>query len=79
MLAELKAFVSAMKAATQSITSSPSGFLPDGSLLPRDNLQIQLICEVEEVWPRVGSKKQQRWLYYAWETRLKHIIAHALL
>ncbi|CBJ79312.1 transposase [Xenorhabdus bovienii str. Jollieti] len=41
-----------------------------------DNLEIQLICEVDEMWSFVGNKKQQRWLYYAWEPRLKRIIAH---
>ncbi|ENF4439120.1 IS1 family transposase, partial [Salmonella enterica subsp. enterica serovar Anatum] len=44
---------------------------------PLDNLQIQLICEVDEMWSFVGNKKQQRWLWYAWEPRLKRIIAHA--
>ncbi|EIR53729.1 putative transposase, partial [Yersinia pestis PY-14] len=24
----------------------------------------------------MGNKKQQRWLWYAWEPRLKRIIAH---
>ncbi|MDF7679644.1 IS1 family transposase [Enterobacteriaceae bacterium ESL0689] len=43
--------------------------------LPLDNLQIQLICEVDEMWSFAGSKKQQRWLWYAWEPRLKRIIA----
>ncbi|MBC3382239.1 IS1 family transposase [Serratia fonticola] len=45
--------------------------------LPLDNLQIQLICEVDEMWSFVGNKKQQRWLWYAWEPRLKRIVAHA--
>ncbi|RWA45785.1 transposase, partial [Yersinia pestis] len=30
-------------------------------------MQIQLICEVDEMWSFVGNKKQQRWLWYAWE------------
>ncbi len=29
------------------------------------------------MWSFVGNKKQQRWLWYAWEPRLKRIIAHA--
>ena len=44
--------------------------------LPLDNLKIQLICEVDEMWSFVGNKKRQRWLWYAWEPRLKRIIAH---
>jgi len=44
--------------------------------LPPDNQQIQLICEVDEMWSFVGNKRQQRWLWYAWEPRLKRIIAH---
>ncbi|MGF7484006.1 IS1 family transposase [Providencia sp. SP181] len=52
-------------------------------LLPRqvtslrlDNLHIELLCEVDEQWSFVANKKQQRWLWYAWEPRLKRIIAH---
>ncbi|CEF30627.1 hypothetical protein XNW1_2720005 [Xenorhabdus nematophila str. Websteri] len=30
--------------------------------LPLDNLEIQLICEVDEMWSFVSNKKQQRWL-----------------
>ena len=28
------------------------------------------------MWSFVGNKKNQRWLWYAWEPRLKRIIAH---
>lgn len=28
------------------------------------------------MWSFTGSKKRQRWLWYAWEPRLKRIIAH---
>lgn len=28
------------------------------------------------MWSFVGNKKRQRWLWYAWEPRLKRIIAH---
>lgn len=28
------------------------------------------------MWSFIGNKKQQRWLWYAWEPRLKRIIAH---
>lgn len=45
--------------------------------LPLDNLHIQLICEVDEMWSFVDNKKQQHWLWYAWEPRLKRIVAHA--
>ncbi|WP_275075211.1 IS1 family transposase [Providencia rettgeri] len=44
--------------------------------LPLDNLHIELLCEVDEQWSFVANKKQQRWLWYAWEPRLKRIIAH---
>nr|AKQ76698.1 transposase [Candidatus Endozoicomonas cretensis] len=36
-----------------------------------------MICEMDEQWSFVGSKKNQRWLWYAWEPRFKRIIAHA--
>lgn len=29
------------------------------------------------MWSFVGNKRRQRWLWYAWEPRLKCIIAHA--
>ena len=32
---------------------------------------------MDEQWSFVGSKKNQRWLWYAWEPRFKRIIAHA--
>ncbi|WP_187655748.1 IS1 family transposase, partial [Xenorhabdus sp. PB62.4] len=46
--------------------------------LPLENVNVQLICEVDEIWSFVGNKKYQRWLWYAWEPRLKRIIAHTL-
>ena len=36
-----------------------------------------MICEVDEQWSFVGNKKNQRWLWYAWEPRYKRVIAHA--
>lgn len=39
--------------------------------------QLQLICDVDEMWSFVGNKKQLRWLWYAWDPRLKRVIAHA--
>ena len=35
------------------------------------------MCEVDEQWSFVGNKKNQRWLWYAWEPRYKRVIAHA--
>ena len=32
---------------------------------------------MDEQWSVVGSKKNQRWLWYAWEPRFKRILAHA--
>ena len=32
---------------------------------------------MDEQWSFVGNKKNQRWLFYAWEPRFKRIIAHA--
>ncbi|BET97084.1 hypothetical protein TCT1_20050 [Xenorhabdus sp. TCT-1] len=45
--------------------------------LPLEGNEVQLICEVDEQWSFVRSQKNQRWLWYAWEPRLKRIIAHA--
>ncbi|MDX7993305.1 IS1 family transposase, partial [Xenorhabdus sp. psl] len=36
---------------------------------------IQLICEVDEQWSFVRHKKNPRWLWYAWEPRLKRVVA----
>ena len=36
-----------------------------------------VILQIDEQWSYVGSKKQQRWLFYAYEPRYKRIIAHA--
>ena len=32
---------------------------------------------MDEQWSYVGNKKNQRWLWYAWEPRFKKVIAHA--
>lgn len=37
-----------------------------------------VILQIDEQWSYVGSKKQQRWLFYAYEPRYKRIIAHVL-
>ncbi|CDH07493.1 hypothetical protein XBO1_290086 [Xenorhabdus bovienii str. oregonense] len=44
--------------------------------LPLGGSDIQLICEIDEQGSFVGSKKHQRWLWYAWEPRMKRIVAH---
>ncbi|MGU3239249.1 IS1-like element ISPda1 family transposase [Photobacterium damselae subsp. piscicida] len=44
--------------------------------IPFDIAHIELICEVDEQWSFVGKKKNQRWLWYAWEPRYKRVIAH---
>ncbi len=31
---------------------------------------------MDEQWSFIGSKKKQRWLFYAWEPRFKRVIAH---
>ncbi|MBD2804265.1 IS1 family transposase [Xenorhabdus sp. ZM] len=31
---------------------------------------------IDEQWSFVGNKQHQRWLWYAWEPRLKQIVAH---
>ena len=45
--------------------------------IPFDLANIELICGVDEQWSFVGKKKNQRWLWYAWEPRYKRVIAHA--
>ena len=45
--------------------------------LPFENARVKILCEVDEQWSFVGNKKNQRWLFYAWEPRFKRIIAHA--
>ncbi|SFN84863.1 insertion element IS1 protein InsB [Xenorhabdus japonica] len=34
------------------------------------------VSVVDEVWSFVGNKKCRRWLWSAWEPRLKRILAH---
>ncbi len=45
--------------------------------IPFAQANITLICEVDEQWSFVRTKKNRRWLWYAWEPRYKRIIAHA--
>ncbi len=46
--------------------------------LPLEGNEIQLICDVDEQGSLVSSKKNQRWLWYTWEPRLKRMVAHIL-
>ena len=50
---------------------------PQVTLLPFEQAKVELICEMDEQWSFVSDKKNQRWLWYAWEPRFKRIIAHA--
>ncbi|MDC9623944.1 IS1 family transposase [Xenorhabdus sp. XENO-7] len=43
---------------------------------PLAGSEIHIICEIDEQWSFVGNKKNQRWLWYAWEPNQKQIIAH---
>ena len=37
--------------------------------LPFDKAKVVLIAQIYEQWSYVGKKKNQRWLWYAWEPR----------
>ena len=37
---------------------------------------MELLCVMDEQWSYVGNKKNQRWLWYAWEPRFRRVIAH---
>ncbi|MET4692972.1 insertion element IS1 protein InsB [Endozoicomonas sp. NE40] len=50
---------------------------PQVTQLPFDNEELVLICQMDEQWSYVGNKKNQRWLFYAWEPRYQRVIAHA--
>lgn len=49
---------------------------PQVTPLPFDNQKLVLLCQMDEQWSYVGNKKNQRWLFYAWEPRYKTVIAH---
>ncbi|AYN25535.1 IS1 family transposase (plasmid) [Buttiauxella sp. 3AFRM03] len=67
----------ALNISINAVVRTPKKLSPQNvTFLPLGNLKIQLICEVDEMWSFVGNKKKQRWLWYAWEPRLKRIIAH---
>ena len=40
--------------------------------------EVELVCEIDEQWSYVGHKKQQRWLWYAWQPHLKTVLAYEL-
>ncbi|WP_208612550.1 IS1 family transposase [Xenorhabdus vietnamensis] len=44
--------------------------------LPLTGSEIHLVCEIDEQWSFVGNKKNQRWLWYAWEPNKKRVVAH---
>ncbi len=44
--------------------------------LPFTGNDIDIICEVDEQWSFVGNKKNPRWLWYAWDSERKTVIAH---
>ena len=37
---------------------------------------VALICEADEQWSFVGNKKNRHWLWYAFGTKRKQVIAH---
>ena len=39
--------------------------------------EIELVCEMDEQWSYVGSKGNQRWLWYAWSPHFKTVFAYA--
>ncbi|MDE9537301.1 IS1 family transposase, partial [Xenorhabdus bovienii] len=66
-----------LKVATATVMKTFKKLRPRNvTTLPLDGKNIQLICEIDEQWSFVGNKKNQRWLWYAWEPRLKRILAH---
>ncbi|EPL7543803.1 IS1 family transposase [Klebsiella pneumoniae] len=53
------------KLAPKRITSSPVA-----------HADVALICELDEQWSFVGSKAQQHWLWYAYNTKIGGILAY---
>ncbi|EMZ89367.1 putative transposase, partial [Escherichia coli P0305260.1] len=37
---------------------------------------MALICELDEQWSFVGSKAQQHWLWYAYNTKTGSVLAY---
>ncbi|WP_143827614.1 IS1 family transposase [Xenorhabdus bovienii] len=66
-----------LKVATATVMKTLKKLNPRNvTTLPLDGDDIHLICEVDEQESFVGSQKNQRWLWYAWEPRMKRIVAH---
>ena len=49
---------------------------PQVTSLPFDREELVLICQMDEHWSYVANKKNQRWLFYAWEPRYQKVIVH---
>lgn len=43
---------------------------------PVAHAYVCLICEVDEQWSFVGNKKQQHWLWYAFDTKHGGVLAY---
>ncbi|WP_143827617.1 IS1 family transposase [Xenorhabdus bovienii] len=66
-----------LKVATATVMKTLKNLRPRNvTTLPLAECGIQIVCEIDEQWSFVGNKKNQRWLWYAWEPRLKRIVAH---
>ncbi|MDC9623465.1 IS1 family transposase [Xenorhabdus sp. XENO-7] len=65
-----------LKVATSTVMTTLKTSPRHVTTLPLDGDNIQLICEMDEQGSFVGNKKNQRGLWYAWEPRLKRIVAH---
>ncbi|WP_420497883.1 IS1 family transposase [Xenorhabdus khoisanae] len=66
-----------LKVATSTVLNTPKKLNPRNvTTLPLEDSDIQIICEIDEQWSFVGCKHNQRWLWYAWEPRMKRIVAH---
>ncbi|PID50369.1 MAG: hypothetical protein CR991_01950 [Proteobacteria bacterium] len=51
---------------------------PSLTPLPLEEVtEIELIGEMDEQWSFVGSKANQRWLWYAWSPHFKTVFAYA--
>ena len=44
--------------------------------IPFDINKINVVCELDEQWSYVQNKKNQRWLWYAFDKYNKRIVAH---
>ncbi|WFQ80061.1 IS1 family transposase [Xenorhabdus sp. SF857] len=68
-----------LKVGINTVLRTPKKLEPrQVTTLPLAANNIHIICEIDEQWSFVGNKKNQRWLWYAWEPEQKQIIAHVL-